>query len=1242
MTNEEIRKKEEIESALAAMIDGDFLETANNLLEVLDYHAPLTEELLETVDNFIQEYPAENENTKTEQEFRENAKSIELVSQVGSDGIADRQPDRLESKTFDGGLIQSFVFCAVELKDNDYSRSKYAQFTREINKRLPLATVVFFRVQDRLTIGFVGRRQHKRDPNLDVLEQVSLIKDIRLNKPHPAHREILYELSLDECAKWMDAKDQPENFDGLLAAWLARLDTSELNKRFFNELANWYFWAVDQVTFPDDAGEDVEVRNATSVIRLLTRLIFVWFVREKGLVPDALFNPNDLDDILNNLDPGESTYYKAILQNLFFATLNQEMNTEQYPNNRKFRGEGRQHYNITSFYRYKDCFIDPDDALRQFEAIPFLNGGLFECLDGQSKDDPTEILRIDGFSDRNDIPLHVPNELFFSEERSVDLNAAYGTRGKRHKVRGLIHILSSYKFTIAENTPIEEEVALDPELLGKVFENLLAAYNPETKVTARKQTGSYYTPREIVNYMTDESLIAYLKNELIRPVESDAQKAEIEKKLRGLLAYNDAPNPFDEAETEVLIKAIDALKILDPACGSGAFPMGVLHKLVFILGKLDPRNEQWKQRQIARVESTIERAEDIDDSTFRENTIRELEGEIENINEAFERNELDYGRKLYLIENCIYGVDIQPIATQIAKLRFFISLIVDQQIDGSRENHGVRPLPNLETKFVAANTLIGVDKPLQTQIRSPQVDRKEKELEDVRRRHFTARTPSTKAKYRALDAQIRTEIGELLRDLGFPDETTEKIANWDPYNQNASADWFDSEWMFGVRDGYDITIGNPPYIQLQSDGGQLGRLYVPCNFDSFIRTGDIYCLFYEKANQLSKKSGHVCFITSNKWMRAAYGKKLRDYFISHTQPIQLLDMGPDVFDATVDTNILLLQNALSDGSTHLPFTATTIKSDFDKHAGDIAKYLKDNGVTMELPSKGEPWAILSPTELALKRKIEEVGKPLKDWDINIYRGIVTGFNEAFVIDEAKREELIAVDPKSAKIIKPLLRGRDIKRYHAQWVGLYLISTFPVLDLNIDDYPAVKSHLLEFGRDRLAQVGKTLADGTKSRKKTGNKWFELQDQIAYYPEFAKEKVIYPEITKFLPFVYDPNEFYINNKSFIITGGNYLKYLTGYLNSRIAAKWIRENCPELGDDRRELRKVFFENILIPPVTEANQHLVTQIETRVDQILDAKDTNPDANVSELEKEIDQIVYLLYDLTDEEIKIVEAAETV
>ena len=1258
-----------ITNALNRFTDDNLAENALNLLNILGYRSeralalePNTAEAF--IDTFDPQGKLNRDRTLTAEWL-----SVDPLFQLRGDDLTHTDIDGWlfdPSQTqVDNTIIESYVFLALRLSGSNYTRTQLSQITREINKLFPMPAMLLFQHGNTLTLSVINRRLGVRDQSRDVLEKVTLIKDIDFENTHRAHIDILFDLALEP----LNQKHGVRNFVELHRAWEKTLDTSELNKRFFNELANWYFWAVEQVTFPEDAGENVEVRNATSVIRLLTRLIFIWFIKEKGLVPNKFFNPDDLNDILNNLNPQENTYYKAILQNLFFATLN----TEMKPESRKFRSRTKQskrrdqHYMVHSFYRYKGYFKQPEEALGFFEKIPFLNGGLFECLDKSAEGDSKKDIRIDGFSDRGDIPLHVPNLLFFSEEQTVDLNAAYGTRGKRHKVRGLIDILSSYKFTIAENTPIEEEVALDPELLGKVFENLLAAYNPETEVTARKQTGSYYTPREIVNYMTDESLVAYLKNELITrseaqstfvvttppsqldftkqadPVQreldvetvslSDEQKAEIEQKLRELFVYNDEPNPFDEAETEVLIETIDTLKILDPAVGSGAFPMGVLHRLVFILGKLDPRNEQWKQRQIDRVESTIEIAGEIDDSTIRESTIRDLEGEIESINEAFERNELDYGRKLYLIENCIYGVDIQPIATQIAKLRFFISLIVDQQIDDSRGNRGVRPLPNLETKFVAANTLLGVDKPLQTQIRSPQIDHKEKELEDVRRRHFTARTPKTKAKYRDLDTQIRTEIGELLKNEGFPHETTKKIAHWDPYDQNASADFFDPEWMFGVRDGYNVVIGNPPYIQLQKDGGRLGRLYAPCNFDSFIKTTDIYCLFYEKANQLSKNGGHVCLITSNKWMRAAYGKRLRDYFIEHSQPIQLLDLGSGVFDAAVETNILLLQNAPPDVCR--TFIATTIKSNFDKHTGDIAQYLRDNGMAMELPPKGEPWVVLSPAELALKRKIEEVGKPLEDWDINIYRGIITGCNEAFVIDEAKREELISQDPRSAEIIKPLLRGRDIKRYRVQWAGLYMLATGYDLDVP-NDYPAIYNHLQTIGEQIESGRIRGRGKGVFNRDDQGENWWNLR-ACAYYPEFEKEKVLYPNMTKFLPFVYDSNGFYTNDKSFIITGENNLKYLTGYFNSRVAAKWIRENCPELQGGTRELRKVFFENILIPPVTEANQHLATQIETRVDQILAAKDTCPDADVSELENEIDQIVYLLYNLTPEEITIAE-----
>ena len=821
----ELQTRKNIQQALKGFQHEALVINAKNLLNALGYESEITVELESSLaEEFISHFDQFGKLNR-ERAMVDEWESIDFLFQLTEEEIAGTDQTRIAFKNhqLDDTIMESYVFFALKLKESHYTRTQLSTITREINKLMPMPAMIIFQHGQTLTFAVIDRRLHKRDQEKDVLKKVTLIKDIDAHDPHPAHIQILFDLSHNELLRVHGFS----NFVELHRAWAKTLDIQELNKRFYRELSNWYFWAVDNVTFPEDAGENVEVRNATSVIRLITRLIFVWFIKEKKLVPDIFFNPREIEKILINTDPQENTYYKAILQNLFFATLNQEMNTAERSDNRKFRGKGRQHYNITSLYRYEDYFANSDETLRHFETIPFLNGGLFECLDKEDKDNPKKILRIDGFSDRADNQLSVPNFLFFSEEREVDLNKVYDTKGRRYKVRGLIEILRRYKFTITENTPIEEEVALDPELLGKVFENLLAAYNPETGATARKQTGSFYTPREIVNYMVDESLIAHLKSELVtyyesentfatmsppsqldlsgradpvqtgldtqKTVLSDKQKSDIDKKLRHLLAYNDEPHRFTETETEQLISAIDTLKILDPACGSGAFPMGILHKLVFILAKLDPRNKQWRQRQIAKVQNLIDMAEDIDNSTVRRSTIRDLEQEKDNINEAFERNELDYGRKLYLIENCSYGVDIQPVAVQIAKLRFFISLVVDQRIDDTQENRGVRPLPNLETKFVAGNTLIGVEKPAQLLMRNPEIDRKETELGGVRRKHFTARTPRTKEKYRNLDKQIRAEISQLLKSDGFPSETTEKIANWDPYDQNAVADFFDAE-----------------------------------------------------------------------------------------------------------------------------------------------------------------------------------------------------------------------------------------------------------------------------------------------------------------------------------------------------------------------------------------------------------------------------------------------------------------
>ena len=1206
MNTEEIRKKEEIESALAAIATGDFLENAKHLLTVLGYCSERTLELPGTVDDFIQQFPARNRNTETEQEFIDSVESVQLVFQVTSAEIAPNdEPTLFETPAFDAGYVKSFLFFTVALKDKDYPRGKYAQFTREVNKRFMMPIVVLFRAGNRLTIGFVGRRQHQLDPARDVLEQVTLIKDIRLDMPHRGHIEVLFELSLWECAKWMGANKQPESFDGLLAAWLARLDTETLNKRFYRELFDWFEWAVAEGTFPTDKNRTLKPEE--HVIRLITRLLFVWFIKEKGLIADALFNETEIIPLLKgyNRESGDS-YYRAILQNLFFATLNTEIGK------RGFSPQTNAKHRNFSLYRYKAQLTAPDKLLSLFAQTPFINGGLFDCLDSEEATRDGGY-RIDCFSDEGYKKLSLPNRLFFDEHR------------------GLIPLLERYKFTVEENTPIEQDVALDPELLGRVFENLLAAYNPETGATARKQTGSYYTPRPIVDYMVEEALIATLAGQVSL---TDGDTELWKEKLRHLFDYakvfDDASEWFSNDERDRIVRAISELKILDPAVGSGAFPMGALHKLTLALRRLDRDNTRWAQLQKERAIQRAAAAFDTKDRPTRDEELTE-------ISRIFENYSGDFGRKLYLIQNSIFGLDIQSIACQIAKLRFFISLAIEQAPDRDADNFGIKPLPNLETRFIAANTLIGLED--ERTLTSPKAKTLERELGENRERHFHATTRSQKLACKQADRRLRRALATELKDIGMPADDAEKIAHWDPYDQNGSADWFDSEWMFGIAEGFDVVIGNPPYIQLQKEGGRLGRLYAPCNFNSFIRTGDIYCLFYEKANQLLKNGGHVCFITSNKWMRAAYGKKLRDYFILYTQPIQLLDMGPDVFDATVDTNILLLQNTAPDA--HAIFKATTIKSDFDTSTGDVARYLKDNGVAMELPSKDQPWAILSPSEFALKRKIERVGKPLKDWDINIYRGIITGCNEAFIIDETKREELVTEDPKSAEIIKPLLRGRNIECYYVQQTGAYMLATGYDLDIP-NKYPAIYNHLETIGKQIESGKIKVRGKGIFNRDDQGENWWNLR-ACAYYSEFEKEKIVWQEMVTKGTFLIDKNKFYSLDTTRILTGEN-LTYLVGILNSEFFLFAFKNYYAggHLGSKGVRFKSEFMKPFPIPPITKTNQHLATQLEEQVDKILAAKRTDPIADVSELENEVDQLVYLLYDLTPEEIAIVEGVENV
>ncbi|MFP3040313.1 Eco57I restriction-modification methylase domain-containing protein, partial [Treponema primitia] len=716
----------------------------------------------------------------------------------------------------------------------------------------------------------------------------------------------------------------------------SRFSVEVLTKKFFSELFKWYDdYAMPLVKYPEGAGSVVKLtqeNNNLHLIRLITRLIFVWFIKQKKLIPDWIFEKDKVDEVLLSFDPHSNkkgNYYNGILQNLFFATLNKAVTERKFTDDE----ESSKHYGIKTLYRdHTDTplfAISKKEFIRKFEEVPFLNGGLFECLDQRNGGERQEYH--DGFSRESKRSAFVPNSLF------------WGTKDGSQE--GIIDLFNRYNFTIEENTPQDVDIALDPELLGKVFENLLGTFNPETHETARNESGSFYTPREIVDYMVDTSLKAYLKDKITK----EKTIADIEIKLDNLFSYIETSHGFTESQVKTLVEAINNCKIIDPACGSGAFPMGILHKLTFILGKVDPDNQEWRELQRKKALREMDEALHIIDKTERERRLQEID-------EVFESNAnaSDYGRKLYLLENCFFGVDIQPIAIQISKLRFFISLIVDQKTSGTKEdNYGILPLPNLETKFVAANTLIGVQKndDAMALFENPDIEKLQDELLAIRHKHFSAKTAKQKISLREKDREVCTHLAKLLEEQHYyTNKDAIQMASWDPYNQNRYSEFFDPYWMFGIRDGFDVVIGNPPYVQLQNNGGFLANMYQNSGYTTFGRSGDIYQLFYERGLKLLCKNGHLCLITSNKWLRASYGETTRKYFANNVRPLQLIDFaGQRVFEtATVDVCIILIQK--TDANSQYQTNACIIKED---RLDNLTDYVRQSGTYISFPGDGK-------------------------------------------------------------------------------------------------------------------------------------------------------------------------------------------------------------------------------------------------------------------------------------------------
>ena len=739
--------------------------------------------------------------------------------------------------------------------------------------------------------------------------------------------------------------------------------------------------------------------------------------------------------------------------------------------------------------------------------IPFLNGGLFQ----------------------------------------LDEEDCSSIRLPQHLLGDVLDFFERYNFTIDENDPNDAQVGVDPEMLGRVFENLLED---------NKDKGAFYTPKEIVQYMCQESLIAYLQ--------TGVEDETIKESIRQFVLTHEAEHLGSMAE-DISIKLLN-VKICDPAIGSGAFPMGLLRQLYLCQCAIHP----------------------------------ELE----------EKNAADIKR--HIIQNNIYGVDIEKGAVDIARLRFWLSLIVDEETP--------RFLPNLDFKIMQGNSLLeqykGVDLSKMTTLSTEQgvgtqLTWFDKELDILR---FDLREKLNEY-YNCSDHQRKEQLKKDIVE-NVKQQLREQSINVDFGDLDLSANdqftlWH--TWFYDVfsQGGFDIVIGNPPYIQLQANKGILADLYTGKNYKTFVRTGDIYSLFYEQGWNILKNCGILCFITSNKWMRAGYGENTRDFFAKYTNPEILIDFsGVDIFEAaTVVTNILLLTRSNNKGCTSCVATNNKQKECLN----NLHEYVEENKYIQDL-STSDGWTILTPDEVIIKQKIVELGTPLKDWSINIFRGILTGFNDAFIISSDKREEILkdcATEEeriRTIELIKPVIRGKDIRRNGYEWAGLWLINTHNgfkcVSRVEINDYPAVKKHLDRFWT-KISQ-----------RSDKGDTPYNLRN-CAYIDEFEKPKVIYPETTKGARFVFDDSGIYIDKTCFMLISDD-AQYLQKTLSSKLFE--VAYN------------KMFSSVELVNHTYQYNKHALLKL-----PIINDANAIKQLTPFDDDRQIDLFVYHLYGLTYDEILIVD-----
>lgn len=963
--------------------------------------------------------------------------------------------------------------------------------------------------------------------------------------------------------KYLSKMGPIQDFDDLQL----RFSVEVVNKDFYADISDAYYKLVgnsnkllaeniQQGILEIPESTEIDLAKQQFAVRLIGRLVFCWFLRQKKSNNEVPLIPNIFFDVKTT----KSSYYQEKLEPLFFETLNKPF-TERLP----------------------------EFAQEPYSLIPYLNGGLFYPKHGHGGDYYNLITKASK-------KLKIPNLWFIN----------------------FFEILDRFNFTVDENSSLDMDLSVDPEMLGRIFENLLAEINPDTGEAARKTTGSFYTPRSVVDYMVDRTICSYLERKI----------SILPEKLNALISYDqidDLEFPLEDSEKKAVALALHKFKIFDPACGSGAFPIGMLQKLVWIQQQVDPNAEIWLDSQLSGLSSELQ---------------KHLKTQVNN-------QKFDYLRKLSVIRESLFGVDIQPIATEMSRLRCFLTLIVEEDVNDGADNRGIQPLPNLEFKFITANSLIDLSEVNEDTSNHPSMFDDNKllnELKDMRDKYFTS-TGKSRSKIMDSFFKVQKEMQSNLNTLQFGETTNafRRLAEWDPFGVDG-VDWFDPQWMFGVSE-FDAVICNPPYVGEKGHKEMFRQISSSGLGDFYLGKMDLFYFFFHLALNHTVTQGVITFISTNYFPTALGARKLRIDIKKRAVVREITNFNElKIFESALGQHNMI--TILEKGSREVDAlfnmvseTGQTKHQDLDlilhKKNGEPGIYKFSQADVFDGPEAyirfptSQFGSILGEMAKSSRRLIDVC---------NVNTGLGTGadrFSDSHIskypdIKASKGDGIFQVSLSEAKDfpksnnLKPFFKNSDIRNW--------IVNTSPsssILFLTRDSKPSPYelAHLKKF---------KPILEARRGVNSDTFPWWALH--WPRKPEMYEGiKIVCPQRSSYNKFAYSEEPWFAATDVFFITPKNdktSMKAILGLLKSRLYFVWLYNRGKRKGNNL-ELIQTPLTEIPIPKMTEIQVKTLSKL---VDQVLAlTKNNGPMEQIENLEHEINEIIYFIFNLSAEQISSVD-----